>query len=214
MNDLRADPDLVAAWVRGRSIARSQPEPTSYHDGWCAEIGSDTELRRYVFAGASDTVAKLARTIDRPRIFLKACIEDRALAALLPPQWRIGDPSWMMTGPAAIAVPHLPPGYTIIVRRGTGMIEVRIETADGLLAASGYGAETDGAFVYDRIVTQPGHQRRGLGGLVMGTLAAERRSPASENVLVATDQGRALYLALGWKDHASYASAVIPDPAA
>lgn len=208
------DPELVAAWVRGRSIARGQSEPVPERDGWRAEIGSDTELRRYVFAGPSDALSDLAREIDHPRIFLKACIEDRALSALLTPKWRLGGPSWMMTGPATMLARTLPPGYAMAIQRDGKAIEVRIGAADGVLAASGYAAATDGAFVYDRIVTHPEHQRRGLGSVVMAALAAERRSTASVPVLVATDQGRALYLALGWQVHAPYASAFIPDPVA
>ncbi|MEG3122547.1 GNAT family N-acetyltransferase [Sphingomonas sp. GB1N7] len=209
-----ADPDLVAAWLRGRSIAGNLPVPVAESDGWRLETGSETEVRRYVFAAPSPAIAELARTTDRPRVFLKACVDGNVLSALLTPAWRVCEPTWMMTGPSAIDQRPLADGYTATIDRKNGVIAVRITAADGTLAASGYAAETQGAFVYDRIIVSPEHQRRGLGGAMMAILGRERRSRDSCPVLVATDQGRALYLALGWQLHAPYATAVIPDPVA
>ena len=86
-----------------------------------------------------------------------------------------------------------------------------ITAPDGTLAASGYAAETDEVFAYDRIVTSADHRRRGLGTAVMSLLGhsgTDRRMPS---VLVATDQGRALYESLGWRVLSPYATAFIPD---
>ena len=76
------------------------------------------------------------------------------------------------------------------------------------------GFEAAGVFVYDRIETAPAHRRRGLGRAVMAALADARRSRAASQVLVATDDGRALYARLGWSVYSTFATAVIPeDPA-
>ena len=72
-------------------------------------------------------------------------------------------------------------------------------SAAGALAASGYAAETEHIFIYDRIVTAPEHQRRGLGRLLMATLHEAKLDAAKPERLVATEEGRALYESLGWR---------------
>lgn len=64
--------------------------------------------------------------------------------------------------------------------------------------------------MYDQIITEPAHQRLGLGRIVMSALGSARRSAQSRQVLVATAEGRALYLNLGWRDYSPFMSAAIP----
>jgi predicted GNAT family acetyltransferase len=104
------------------------------------------------------------------------------------------------------------PGYRVDVSHTGAVTAVRIVADDGAVAASGFAAEAGGVFVYDRIVTEPAHRRRGLGSAVMTTLGAARRQTGSEQVLVATENGRALYSALGWAVRSPYTSAFIPAP--
>lgn len=148
----------------------------------------------------------------RPRVFLKVCAPTDELTDLLPPRWEIQPLTWVMTAGALLRPRSLPEGYSASVDRSAGAVHVSIMTVDRRIAASGHAAESAGVFVYDRIVTEPGHQRRGLGGAVMTLLRRDRLSDSSREVLVATDAGRALYTTLGWQVHSPYASAVIPDP--
>jgi GNAT superfamily N-acetyltransferase len=85
-----------------------------------------------------------------------------------------------------------------------------ILTAEGELAASGHAAESHGVFIYDRIVVEPEHRRRGLGKALMAALSGRRQSLTAKPVLVATEAGRALYSTLGWALHAPYTTAFIP----
>ena len=90
---------------------------------------------------------------------------------------------------------------------------VQVLATDGSLAASGHIALDERHAVYDRIVTEPAHQRRGLGRAVMQKLQALAHAQGRHaGALVATDQGRALYESLGWRVHAPWATAVIPGP--
>jgi len=116
-----------------------------------------------------------------------------------------------MTFDGDLGAPRAPPsGYELEVDEDERGIAVRVLDREGELAASGFAAETPEAFVYDRIVTEPAHQRRGLGLTVMTALGAQRRSVAARHVLVATPEGRALYAALGWTVRSPFATAVIP----
>ena len=67
----------------------------------------------------------------------------------------------------------------------------------------------------DQVSTEPAHQRRGLGTVVMRALAnAALEAGSSTGILGATNQGRALYETLGWKVHAPLAGFVYRKSAA
>ncbi|NHZ36198.1 GNAT family N-acetyltransferase [Massilia sp. CCM 8692] len=64
--------------------------------------------------------------------------------------------------------------------------------------------------VFDRIETFAPHQRKGLGSALMAALdPLAQQAGVSERLLVATEAGRSLYLALGWRVLAPYSTAVL-----
>lgn len=81
----------------------------------------------------------------------------------------------------------------------------------GDVAASRYAAETAEVFIYDRIETAQDHRRKGLGVAVMVAFGASRKSPVSPQLMVATGDGRSLYVNRGWTVLASFAAATIPE---
>lgn len=98
--------------------------------------------------------------------------------------------------------PGLPAGYDLeLDRRVPGVLRVRVTAPDGALAASGQAGLVGGHdVVADRILTAPGHRRRGLGRVVMGRLVtAAAAQGATEGLLVASPEGRGLYATLGWE---------------
>ncbi|MET4540372.1 GNAT superfamily N-acetyltransferase [Arthrobacter bambusae] len=67
------------------------------------------------------------------------------------------------------------------------------------VAASGRVFVVDGTAVFDKIVTEPDFQRRGLGSFIMKALAAQAFSHDVENgLLLASLDGQKLYSHLGW----------------
>ncbi|QFZ19757.1 GNAT family N-acetyltransferase [Saccharothrix syringae] len=72
------------------------------------------------------------------------------------------------------------------------------------LAARGNVAVVDGDAVADRVETRADHRRRGLGGVVVGALAAEAAARgATTGLLVASTAGERLYASLGWSTRAA-----------
>lgn len=205
------DPALLQAWLVGRSLARGVPMPVADHGGFRIDTGSDVEVARWVFAGVTPGIAALARSIYAPRHSIKLCGTDAALAALLPPHWQPQPLSYFMqfAGDPLDAV--LAGGYRAETTQVDAVSTVRLFDASGMLAASGHAAETNDAFVYDRIVTDPAHRRRGLGRALMGLLRAQKRHRATPDLLVATEAGRSLYETLGWVVLSPYATASLPD---
>jgi GNAT superfamily N-acetyltransferase len=207
----RIEPELIVTWLRARSVARGLPLPVADHGGWRVDTQLPHELQRYVFTRPEEGLRALANEIVTPRVFLKLCGNEHEMRALLTPHWQLQEPNYVMTGEAYQAgnLP-LPTGYTVQVSSSGVTTAVRILTDEGELAASGYAAELDGVFIYDRISTEAEYRRRGLGAYLMQALRSARRSNDSTQILVATVEGQALYSSLGWRIRSPYTTAHIP----
>lgn len=200
------DPELLEHWVRARSVARELPPPVVEHGGSRVETGSPTELRRWVFPCADGTVTRAASAEREPDVLLKCCADVPATTRALPSGWRASATGWVMLGDAAPAPdPELPDGYALEVTTDARVF-VRIVTANGEPAAGGFAASSGPVFIYDRIVVEPAHRRRGLGRALMGVLGGFR-PPGARPMLIATDEGRALYETLGWSTETPYSTA-------
>ncbi|ATD62287.1 hypothetical protein CNX70_20680 [Janthinobacterium svalbardensis] len=109
----------------------------------------------------------------------------------------------------SLQAPAVPAGYRLDVATSQAITTARIFTGDGTVAASGHAVEHAGVFVFDRIVTEAAHRRRGLGRALIAALAARQRSGSARPVLVATEDGLKLYASLGWHIQSAYSTATI-----
>jgi GNAT superfamily N-acetyltransferase len=206
---MSVDPTLLHAWLAARSVARGVPAPVPDRGGWRVDTGTPAEAKRWVFAGITPGLVDLAHSLDVPRHPIKACVSCDELRTVTPPRWVVEAPTFFMATEGDWADQPLPAGYTLHVARRGPVTEATILAASGEPAARGFAAETADAFVYDRIATTPAHRRRGLGRAVLTALAAARRDTSVPQLLVATQEGRALYLALGWRTFWPYSTAAI-----
>jgi len=204
------EPDLLWRWVAARSIARGQPLPVPDRGGMRVDTGLPEEMRRYVFASPGPGLRELAAAIDTPHVYLKVCAGAVELEGLLPPRWQLQPAGYLMAhdGPPVPVVPPSP-GYRVELLRDGALSAARILAADGTIAASGHAVEHDGVFILDRILTHPDHRRHGLGRALVTGLGSMQRSPAAQRILAATEDGRALYTALGWRVLSPYSTLVI-----
>lgn len=206
------EPELLWRWLAARSLARGLPLPVPDHGGMRVDTGTPDEMRRYLFAGVVPAIFELAASIDTPNVYIKVCAAAADVHGL-PPRWRVKHSGYLMAQdgpPCGIQAPLQ--GYRIACEQNGPVSAVRILAGDGMLAATGYAAEHDGVFTLDRILTDPAHRRRGLGRALVTALVSMQRTGASRRVLVATDEGRALYQTLGWRVLTPYTTIVIPAP--
>jgi GNAT superfamily N-acetyltransferase len=203
------DPLVLHAWLSGRSISRGVPQPVPDRGGFRVDSNTDAEICRWVFPKIDSALIKLALSVQEPRRFVEVCAGADELRTVLPRHWQVQASYYFMQASDARLHRHLSKEYISNVSRTGDALEVRIWTGIGALAASGYGGETPAAFVYDRIVTAPEHRRRGLGHVVMAMLQAAKRHTGSRELLVATEDGRALYSKLGWRTISLYSTASI-----
>jgi GNAT superfamily N-acetyltransferase len=202
--------DLLAGWLAARSIARGLPLPVPDSGGLRVDTGLPVEARRYVFAGPSPEIRELAMSITAPHIFIKMLGPAERLLELVPPAWQLQPPGYVMIHDGRPdALPALHFGYRLELATEGVVTVARIFTVDGELAASGYAAEYGGTFIFDRIIVEEAHQRRGLGRAMMAALGSAQRSPAARRVLVATDAGSALYSTFGWTVISPFSTVVI-----
>ncbi len=209
MSHRGVDPLLLKSWLSARSIARGLPQPVADYGGFRVDTHTDAEIRRWVFPQMGAGLKELARSLNEPRQFLKLCGEANELWSALPQGWELHARSYFMQASDGRAERPLADGYRTEVRRNGAVVEARIWSDTGLLAAGGYAAETQDVFIYDRIVTDPAHRRKGLGQAVMTTLRAVKQHPARPELLVATQDGEALYSTLGWRTISAYSTASI-----
>lgn len=209
MGEPSIDPLLLEAWLSARSVARRLPPPVFEHGGFRVDTNSVSEVVRWVFPKIGPGLEKLARSINKPRHLIKLCGTADKLQAALPGGWELHATSHFMQATRNTTERRLTEGYMIEVKRVGMVLQARILSEDGALAASGYAAEAKGVFIYDRIVTEPEHRRKGLGRALMTTLRSARQDPDSPELLVATADGRALYSTLGWETISPYSTASI-----
>ncbi|SFJ53223.1 GNAT family N-acetyltransferase [Caulobacter sp. UNC279MFTsu5.1] len=212
-----ADAALVEAWVNGWALSRSVAAPIPVAGGHRLVVGEPGHAERFVFPTLNAAaLSTLAARITAPGIFLKAFCAPEALLAAVDARWSpqaSGD--LMAVDLAAVPSPAAPAaGYVQRFRAEGAVLVVEIHDANGELAASGRAALTGSCAVFDKIITDPAHQRRGLGRVVMGVLGEQARAlGADQGVLVATPEGRALYEVLGWRFEGRMETVVIPDGA-
>ena len=208
---IHVEAELLEGWLRARSIARGLPQPVPDHGGLRVDTGLPEEHRRYVFAGPSEGIQQLARSITAPHIPIKMCGTSYQLLALVTQRWQLQPEAYFMTIDGwRSPVPSVPMGYRLHVQTEGPLTHARIFTEDDMLVASGHAVEYEGVFVFDRIATEPAHQHQGLGAAVMAALGGAQQSRAAQRVLVATEAGRSLYATLGWKVRSIYSTVTIP----
>lgn len=207
------DPGILHEWLCARSLSRGLPVPVHDHGGLRVDSGQPAELRRYVFAAPTPGLSALAATITVPHILIKLCAPLDELLALLPPGWRGHPQSCFMThdGPMLGGARTVLPQYTLKIERDGAAWQARVTTVDGSCVASGRAVRHERLLVYDQIVTDPGHRRRGLAEHVMRSLETAGGGSALQ-ALTATSDGHELYAALGWKVISLYSTAEFGGP--
>lgn len=192
------DTDVVRAWVHGWARARGVPvHPVGA--AWRVGIGAGSRATEYVLAQPdSEALAGLVPVVaGRADTWLTVCTPVAVSATHLAQETglevAVGDETLM-------GAELRPPEPDARVRTDAdGPVARAVVLADGVVAADGTVALEDGWAVFDRVQTDPGHRRRGLGSAVMQALAGWALDRGvSAGALVASPEGALLYRRLGW----------------
>ncbi|NKE56079.1 GNAT family N-acetyltransferase [Lentzea sp. PSKA42] len=190
-----------------------------WHRGWIAADGLTSERRdghlvvhvnrsrrqyEWIITDEDDVteVAKLVATTAEPNWLSVATDAPQKVFAEIEAAGMIvarPDETFMRRSLADHPLFDSPAGYAVEVTRSP-VIQVRVLTPDGEQAASGLMAVVGEDAVAHRIETSDAHRRRGLGSVVMGTLAREAvKDAALTGLLFSSTEGLHLYRRLGWE---------------
>ncbi|MBQ1073206.1 GNAT family N-acetyltransferase [Micromonospora sp. C31] len=192
--------ELMTAWGRGWAVSRGTPAPVAIPGGFRVDVGLPGHRVRHVLhTYDADTLGRLGRASTAPGTWIKISGARAGLRAALPEAWTLDSAGHLMSAPLTPGAVEPPAPYATRVVAEGGVVVATVLDAAGRGVASGRLAGAGEFGVVDQVETEPAHRRRGLGVVVMRALCdyAARRG-ARTGILVATDDGRALYRALGW----------------
>ncbi|MBC3917708.1 GNAT family N-acetyltransferase [Undibacterium sp. CY18W] len=205
--------EILTAWVHGWTISRGTEAAFALAGyGYKIHVGLPGHLERYVLQGqALSAIQLLAHELSIPDTWIKICAPVSEIGALLPPRWTLKPVEYLMCKPITAHVDiDVPGAYTIQFGGDEQAVSIKALGPDGQIAATGRMALTARYAVFDQIVTEPSHRRKGLGRLLMQMLSNHAFArQADTGVLVATEDGYALYSALGWSLCSPMTAAVI-----
>jgi GNAT superfamily N-acetyltransferase len=187
--------ELLDRWVEGWCLARGiVREP--YPGGWLVHVAATT--RRVEYFVVSPTAVELTRLADlaggQPDVWV-------TVLGVLP-----GEPTDRLK-----ALTHDERMMTADLRSRALPLDVEIESVDGVAhaiavvngesAAAGQVAVSGSDAVFDRIATEPAFRRHGFAGRIMNGLEQWAVSQAATiGLLMASVDGRPLYVGLGWRE--------------
>ncbi|MFI9584851.1 GNAT family N-acetyltransferase [Streptomyces sp. NPDC052236] len=208
------DTEIVRAWVDGWVISRGAAAPVEEPWGFTVDVGMPQHVTRHILPSADEAlVRKLMETITAPGTWLKVFTAPETIEPWLAPGWSFDDPGFLMSTSLRPYAVELPIGYQLRTWSRGDVTRALILDGDGAFAARGQvagAASRTGYAVFDQIETAPAHRRRGLGRVVMHSLANEALAAGARvGVLGATVDGRGLYESLGWTTHAPLTGVIL-----
>lgn len=198
---------LLEVWVAGWAGCRGYQ--TSVEGRFPAALRADTtgEWEYFAHDPSDDEFAALAaKTAEAPARILTVLTNDMARFMPLAEKHGLNVTSASQAMMIAdmesqdVEDPWLPDDDLKLFTSEEDGIHHAVVRAGDTVAASGRVFVVDGTAVFDKIVTEPAFQRRGLGSLIMKALAAQAIGPGVENgLLLASLDGQKLYSHLGWE---------------
>jgi GNAT superfamily N-acetyltransferase len=201
----------AAAWTKGWTLTRNKSAPQRREYGYQIDLGLPDHLQRHVVIGNDgNTLSKLIGDLRTPGTWLKVCAAVEDVGPLLHERWQVQEPEYLMAVTLSEAAVSTTDGYRLSLSTSDEVTQAEFRDRDGEPAAKGRVAHHNGTATFDQIVTEPAHQRKGLGRAIMEALTNQAIAHgARTGVLVATQQGQALYQTIGWTLVSPVVAAVI-----
>ncbi|MEO8672197.1 MAG: GNAT family N-acetyltransferase [Tahibacter sp.] len=208
---------LLVAWVHGWAISRRTAAAIKLPNGcFKIHVGVQGHVARYILPGSDlSEIRSVATDIVEPGTWLKAAAPPNVVSAVLPEWWSVQAAEYLMgSALTAEVAARVPTDYQLSIQTEEMAATATLTHASGELAATARVGISGTFAIFDQVVTEPNHRRKGLGSVVMQSLRNHAISMrAVTGVLVATEDGLALYRALGWYLSTPMTAAVIPVPA-
>lgn len=208
----KISPDILKKWLTAWSLSRELPLPIAFRSGFKVEVGETKQKERYVFAELNEDFIELSNTINEPWIFLKTFAPPEEIKSHVSEKWTFQPQGYFMvcSEPMFFQNRHPDTEYKFEFDHYKSTFVVRILTQNNEEVAIGRVVLVDDIAVYDRIITESNHRRKGLATIIIKELEKIAHSKGiTKSILVATEDGKQLYESLGWEVHSLYTSIVI-----
>ncbi|MEV4343057.1 GNAT family N-acetyltransferase [Actinoplanes sp. NPDC049596] len=199
MTDLR---ELVVRWQRGWGIARELPAARDLGSGLrvrCRQTGRDVEYFALDGAASVAGLAELVRREDKVTWLTVPTVDPERAAAAIEAAGLVvlkRSEKLMVTELRLQQFHPAPPGYALETTVDGAVVRVVVRDRGGEEGAHGTMGVAGADGIADKILTSPGHRRRGLASTVMSALA--EAAGAEHGLLIASEEGQPLYARLGW----------------
>lgn len=193
-------PELVMAWGRGRAVSRLTAPPVPVPGGFEVAVGRPSrEVRQVFHTYTAESLAAAAERCSAPGRQIMIAGPHDLLRDSVPATWTMDPAGHLMAVAFAPTRCRVPDEYLLSIETEGALTVARMRYVTGDLAASARLGR-DGEFgVFDKVVTDPAHRRRGLGATLMRALSGHAVSLGMRwGLLVGSDEGRMLYEHLGW----------------
>ncbi|MFJ6000953.1 GNAT family N-acetyltransferase [Arthrobacter sp. NPDC092385] len=202
-----ADNELLQTWITGWSACRGY-EP--HDDGRSTSVrltDQQDQTEHFLFEPTEEQFLDLATATKQDPMRILTVVTNRMqdlIDAAVPLGMRVTDRQQSLMsvdmGGQDVEDPRPPGDDFTLEREQSGACRHVTVRSDGHLAARGSVSVVNEYAVYDRIVTEDGFRRRGLGSYVMRALTAGvLEDDVTTGLLMASADGRALYEFLGWQ---------------
>jgi GNAT superfamily N-acetyltransferase len=190
----------ATAWAKGWTLTRNKSSPVKQAYGCKIDLGFPEGLERHVVVDDDAAIlGELTNALRTPGTWLKVCAPPEKVTPILHESWQVQAPEYLMAVALTESIIVARDGYGLSLSTAGEVTDAELRDRDGQLAAKGRVAHSDGIATFDQIITEPAHQRKGLGRLMMAALGNRAMAHGARvGVLVATEEGRALYQTIGW----------------
>ncbi|OUM42017.1 hypothetical protein B8W73_10415 [Arthrobacter agilis] len=202
-----ADDELLQTWIDGWSACRGY-EP--HRDGRSTSVlltDQQNQTEHFLFEPTTERFLELASETRQDPGRVLTVVTNRMqelIDAAQPLRMHVTDRQQSLMSVDMrgqdVEDPRVPGDDYTLQRSSEGACRSVTVHVGGELAARGSVSVVGDYAVYDRIVTEEGYRRRGLGSYVMRTLTAGvLEDDITTGLLMASADGRALYAFLGWQ---------------
>jgi GNAT superfamily N-acetyltransferase len=195
---------LMETWLQGYCQARGLSAPETVPEGFWLEVAKPQQVGRYILKRFDPgAILALIGKIEEPSVYIEFPGARQQVVPIVPAHWTARDNAYLMerrlSAPAA-SRPADVAGYVFQVVHESTCFVVEVRSWTGEFVGRGCYSAIGNVAVFDQISIEPEHRRRGLGRCMVAMLAQHAAGAGlSRALLIATEEGRALYEATGWR---------------
>ncbi|WP_053067695.1 GNAT family N-acetyltransferase [Muribacter muris] len=190
-------------WIQGWQRCRHILNLEYFNGGCCFELRDGRREKEWLLFDPAQLAAVLPRVSHRDYL----CISGIDARFSLPQGWKPMMLADMMVNEQLYAMQpkSVPENVVVDYVRSAEHCRITFKSEQGEIMCRGQVGYYNGFAVFDRINTDLAYRRQGWGSMMMNLLSQEALlNGVKTGLLCASEQGKLLYLSLGWRSIGQY----------